>query len=91
MSGPVALLRDLAARRDAIDTYHRHYEHFAETAQVYAGTNLGRTVAATATMFLVAADAEATDPVPREAPSAPCCAMCILYRTLPAKGPHVLS
>ena len=73
------------ARDSACAHYFATYEQFAQSAQLYAGTSLGHTIAATAAMFLVAADAEDTDPPPRTAPDC-ACASCRVYRMLGPKG-----
>ena len=64
--------------------YFAMYEWFAESAQIYAGSNLGFTVASTAVMFMVAADAERTDPAPSKVPDCGC-RSCIVYRLLGSK------
>jgi hypothetical protein len=73
------------ARQAAIAQYTATYETFADTAQLYAGTGLGFTVAATAMLFLVAADAEENDPEPSVARSC-ACASCLVYRLLGDKS-----
>lgn len=86
--------RDRLAREEAVRAYHHLYEHFAESAQLYASVpSLSRVVAETALMFIVAADAELADPEPPERPVAVCCAWCVMYRALPEdmKPPSPLS
>ena len=82
----MAMLRplELEARQAAIALYLSTYEQYATTAQLYAGTDLGNTVAATAMLFLVAADAEQNDPEPSTA--RPCaCVPCRWYVLLGSK------
>jgi hypothetical protein len=79
MAGPVTELRDRQAKVEAIARYQQDYERFAESAQMYVGTDLFRTIADVAVLFLLAADAEMNDPEPRKV--ADCiCASCRLYR-----------
>jgi hypothetical protein len=73
------------ARQAAIAMYYATYSHYAESAQLYAGTNLGFTVASTAMLFLVAADAEENDPEPSVTRNC-CCASCLMYRLLGDKS-----
>jgi hypothetical protein len=70
---------DIRARDAAIAQYHETYETFAESAQHYAGTDLEKTVMDTATMFLLAADAERTDPPTSEGLDC-ACTRCQMYR-----------
>lgn len=82
--------RDRTAREEAVTRYEHHYEHFAESAQLYASVpTLSRTIADVALMFLCAADAERNDPAPRFWPECHC-AGCAAYRLIPdhAKLPH---
>jgi hypothetical protein len=81
---PLAAL-DATARSSAIAMYHQTYEHYAESAQIYAGTELAGTVAHTAMLFLTAADAEDTNPEPSVATSCRC-APCRWYVTFGPKG-----
>ncbi len=72
---------DRTARDAAVAMYTATYEHYAESAQIYAGTELAGTVATTAMLFLVAADAETNDPEPSVARSCSCVS-CRAYRLL---------
>jgi hypothetical protein len=72
-------LRDIHAREAAVAQYQQTYEWFAESAQMYAGTDLAETVMDTATMFLLAADAERTDPPTSEGLDCHC-SRCQMYR-----------
>jgi hypothetical protein len=67
------------ARSAAIAQYTATYEWFAESAQIYANSNLANTVAHTAMLFLDAADAEERDPEPSVARSC-VCHECLFYR-----------
>ena len=74
------------AQQAAVANYHAMYEHFAESAQLYAGTSLQRTIGEVAVMYLLAADTETTDPEPHGTHTTPCCAMCLMYRALPPEA-----
>ena len=65
--------------------YFAQYEHLAQTAQLYAGTELCHTVSATAMLFLIAADAEENDPVPSVVRDCACVG-CRLYRLVADKS-----
>ena len=70
----------------AAANYEATYEQFAETAQLYAGTPLAETVAATAMLFLLAADAERNDPEPSVSRSC-ACVSCRMYALMGDKRP----
>ena len=84
MHRPIVEL-DYEARHAAAAMYYARYSEMADTAQMYAGTDLGATVAATAMLFLVAADAEETNPVPSVARDC-ACFECRWYRLMGPKG-----
>jgi hypothetical protein len=84
MHRPIAV-QDEIARDSAIALYTETYQHYAETAQLYTGTELGATVAHTAMLFRGAARAEYRNPVSSEAPSCRC-APCRWYVTFGPKG-----
>lgn len=72
------------ARASAIAQYTADYERHADSAQVYAGTELSATVAGMAVLFLIAADAEAADPKPRDIVDCHC-PSCWYYRVMAPK------
>jgi hypothetical protein len=81
---PLAV-QDEIARDSAAAMYYARYSEMADTAQMYAGTDLGATVAATAMLFLVAADAEVENRVPSVARDCGCFE-CRWYRLFADKS-----
>ncbi len=80
VSGPPS-----AAAQAAIADYLARYEDHAESAQHYAGTDLGATVAHLAMLFLIAADAEENNPDPSVVRDC-ICIECRLYRLMGDKS-----
>lgn len=80
-----AEIRDERARASAIAMYTATYEHYADSAQIYTGTELASTVAHTAMLFLTAADRETDNPVPSIAPDCGCDG-CVFYRLFADKS-----